>query len=232
MIVTRKMLSAPRITWTLLIAPKVISPNLFPRGKQILLTATNTSVGGTCCYKGKHKWQANKSRLGRDWSRQVMVSAEWSWQLAQDLFNPKIGFAPSANSDFFAQISLSTCSWVFRSHIFYFIIIFAQREHKVWDLRANKLDPTGAGGESAMLNAANAGFAHSPDWICAQLPIWISPPTVTRPPFLFVCLPAVCRVVNLLLVSCLRNQIRLMRRSLPVEYLGSIFSDMEQQLYE
>ena len=59
------------------------------------------------------------------------LSAEWSRQLAEDLFNPKIGFAPSANSDFFAQISLSTCSWVFRSHIFYFIIIFAQREHKV-----------------------------------------------------------------------------------------------------
>ena len=46
-----------------------------------------------------------------------MVSAEWSWQLAQDLFNPKIGFAPSANLDFFAQISLSTCTWVFRPHI-------------------------------------------------------------------------------------------------------------------
>ena len=28
------------------------------------------------------------------------LSAEWSRQLAEDLFNPKIGFAPPANLDF------------------------------------------------------------------------------------------------------------------------------------
>ena len=83
----------------------------------------------TCCYKGKHKWQANKSRLGRDWSRQVMVSAEWSWQLAQDLFNPKIGFAPSANSDFFAQISLSTCLAGSSDHTFSISLSSLHREN-------------------------------------------------------------------------------------------------------
>ena len=213
MIVTRKMLSAPGSLEHCWSHPRS-SPQIYFLEESkycwhqptllwvvLVVTKANTSDKRT-----NPDWGGIDR--GRWWSA---LSGRGSWRRICSIL--RLDLLPSANSDFFAQISLSTCSWVSRSHEFFFVIIFALDAHKVWDLRANKLDPTRAGGESAMLNAASAGFAHSPDWICAQLPIWISPPTVTRPPFLFVCLPAVCRVVNLLLVSCLRNQIRLMRRS-------------------